>query len=179
MCDRLKELEPGVPFHLVVRIALETCGTAREAMQTIRSMPLFHSFSYFVADKDEMYLVESHPNLVQVTGGRADVLAVTNHYQHPGLQAFHGHRALAHSRARLSRLQRAPATWGTGADPLLSLQRLLSDHEAPICGHCDGAATLWSVVCDPAHRTVAYAQGAPCRNPYRQIPWPGEAWSAF
>jgi hypothetical protein len=172
MSERLDRIRPGVPFHLVVRIVLETCRTAREAMHTIHLMPLFHSFNYFVADRDEAFVVECHAETVRVLGGRVDVLAVTNHFQHPALHAFHGRRALTHSRGRLARLQQMPAAWDA-ADPLRSIQAVMSDHGAHVCGHDDGAATLWSAVCDPGQCRVAYALGAPCRNEYREMPWPG------
>ncbi len=174
MSEHPKCIRPGVPFHLVVRIALETCRTAREAMNTIRLMPLFHTFNYFMADRDEMYVVESHAGTVRVSGGRTDVLAVTNHYQHPDLQPFHGRRTLTHSRGRLLRLRRGPSTWDS-SDPLQPIQEVMSDHSAHVCGHDDGAATLWSAVCDPGSRRVAYALGAPCRNAYCELAWPGAA----
>ena len=170
LVERPDSVRPGVPFHLVVRIALETCRTAREAMHAIRNMPLFHSFNYFVADISEMYVVEGYPGRVEVIGGRADRLAATNHYQHPGLDELHGRRVLRHSRQRLSYLQREPLP-GDG-DAFRGVQALMSDHTASICGHQDGAATLWSAVCSPAERRLAYALGAPCRNPYRPVPWP-------
>jgi hypothetical protein len=172
LSDRIERIRPGVPFHLVVRIALETCRTAREAMTTIRLMPLFHSFNYFVADRDEMYVVESHGETIRVSGGRTGVLAVTNHYQHPDLQRLHGRRPLTHSRGRLARLREGPVAWDAG-DLLRSIEAVMRDHSAHVCGHDDGAATLWSAVCDPASRRVAYSLGAPCRNPYFELPWPG------
>jgi hypothetical protein len=177
MSEHPEHVRPGVPFHLVVRIVLETCRTAREAMNTIRLMPLFHTFNYFMADRDEMYVVESHAETVRVSGGRTDVLAVTNHYQHPDLQPLHGRRTLTHSRGRLLRLRQGPATWDS-SDPLRSVQEVMSDHSAHVCGHDDGAATLWSVVCDPGSHRVAYALGAPCRNAYCTLPWPGGARSS-
>ena len=173
MAERPESVRPGIPFHLVVRVALETCRTAREAMQAISHMPLFHSFNYFVADRSEMYVVEGHPEQVEVIGGRADRLAVTNHYQHPALQRLHGKRPFRHSRQRLAYLQREPLP--ADSDAFCAMQGLMSDHTASICGHQDGAATLWSVVCSPAERRVAYALGAPCRNPYQSVPWPSES----
>ena len=178
MANRPKSVKPGIPFHLVVRIALETCRTAHEAMNTIRQMPLFHSFNYFVADRDDMYLLEAHPTRVEVTGGRANILAATNHFQHPALQKLHGRRRMQHSRKRLFHLRQEPGRWAEGAGPVQATQQLMRDHSTPICGHQDGAATLWSAVCDPAEKKLTYALGAPCRNPYQPIPWPGKAWAA-
>ena len=176
MADRPRRTAPGVPFHLVLRIALETCDSARAAMNTIRMMPVFHSFNYFVADAEEMFLIETHPSRIQVTGGNASIVAVTNHYQHPALQSLHGKRTLQHSRERLAFLRVRADARSTDEEPITVAQRLLRDHTTPICGHHDGAATLWSAVCAPAEHRLSYALGAPCRNPYRDLPWPGEAW---
>jgi len=177
MADRPESVQAGVPFHLVIRIVLETCVTAREAMRLICRMPLFQSFNYFVADREEMYLVEAYPSRVQVTGGRANVLAVTNHYQHPELQSLHGQRTLQHSRQRLVYLRREAAIRHNAPDPFAAMQDIMRDHTVPVCGHLDGAATLWSAVCLPAEQRLAYALGAPCRNPYQVFPWPGEEWA--
>jgi hypothetical protein len=50
---------------------------------------------------------------------------------------------------------------------------ILSDHDAPMCGHTDGMAPLWSVIADLANHRLAYTRGAPCRNEYQDMPWPG------
>ena len=176
MADRPDSVQAGVPFHLVIRVVLETCSTAREAMHVIRHMPLFHSFNYFVADREEMYLLETYPMQVQVTGGRASTLAATNHYQHPDLQPLHGKRTLQHSRQRLVHLRQEAARCRDATDPFAAIQEVMRDHTASICGHQDGAATLWSVACVPAEQRLAYALGAPCRNPYQDVPWPGQGW---
>jgi predicted choloylglycine hydrolase len=177
MADRPKSIKPGIPFHLVVRITLEICRSAKEAMNLIRRMPLFHSFNYFLADNDEMYVLETHPTQTQATGGRADILAVTNHYRHPALQALHGQRPLSYSRRRLAYLCQEASAWEKDVDSFQAIQKLMCDHSTPVCGHHDGSATLWSAVCHPAKRTVAYALGAPCRNPYQDIGWPGASWA--
>lgn len=179
MTDRPVAVSAGIPFHLVVRIVLETVASASEAVRLIRSMPLFHSFNYFVCDRQEMYLVEAHPTAVQVSGGRANTLAVTNHYQHPDLQILHGKRTLAHSRQRLAYLRHEADRRRGAADPVAAMQGIMRDHSSGICGHLDGAATLWSAVCMPEEQRVAYALGAPCRNEYRDFPWPGAQWSAI
>lgn len=147
-------------------------------MNLIRHMPLFHSFNYFLADGEEMYLLEVYPTRIQVTGGRANALAVTNHYQHPDLQILHGKRMLQHSRQRLLHLRQEAVRCRDVTGPFTAIQEVMRDHTAPICGHHDGAATLWSVVCMPAEHRLAYALGAPCRNLYQDIPWPGSDWGS-
>jgi hypothetical protein len=62
--------------------------------------------------------------------------------------------------------QEAAERWETGACMLL-------DHDAPMCGHTDGVATLWSMIADLANHRLAYSLGAPCRNEYQDMPWPG------
>jgi len=59
--DAPASVGPGVSFHLVPRIVLETCNTARQALERILDMPLLHSFNYVIADASEFFAVEAYP----------------------------------------------------------------------------------------------------------------------
>src|SRR5258706_4393702 len=41
---------PGIPFHLIPRILLESCSSVREDVDLITMMPHLHSFNYLIAD---------------------------------------------------------------------------------------------------------------------------------
>jgi len=65
-------------------------------------------------------------------------------------------------------------------DPWALAQKILTDHQTPICGHVDGLATFWSAIGDLTNQKVAYSLGAPCRNDYKEYPWPeGKEEEAF
>lgn len=171
---------PGVGFHHLCRIVLETCASAREAVDMLCSAPHLASYNYFVADAHEMYVVEAHPETTAVRTPEDGVLVCTNHPMHEDLLAMTETPILENSRRRADYLHRgagrALSTFasgkGTSGDVTAALQSLMQDHSVPVCGHDDGLATFWSAVCIPRRRELAYSLGAPCRNDYVAAHWP-------
>lgn len=164
-------LDPGVPFHTVPRILLETCVTAREALERLLEMPVMHSFNYVMADARDFFAVEAFPGAMRVREGR-DILTATNHYQHPAMVHYGGRRKNSNSRRRDERLQElwrerrgAPWQWA---------QSLLADHAGPMCNHDRHLSTLWSVVADLSRHRVAYCMGRPCETPFVEMAWPAQ-----
>ena len=167
------KVRPGIIFHLVPRILLETCATAGEAAMLAQEMPHLVSYCYLIADPQKMLVVEAHPDVVRVREPEDGYIAVTNHYLHPDLQALMESSVQENSELRLRSIlkgleetNRDDAFWGTA-------QAILRDHETPLCGHTDGLATLWSMVANLTDQRVAYSLGAPCRNNFEKVPWPG------
>lgn len=162
--DEPGEIRPGVPFHLLPRLVLETCATTRQAVDLLTHVPHLNPFNYLMADSGgALAVVEAHPSRVRVREperGSWDgpAIAATNHYGHPDMQPFQRGRKLTHSRQRLHALMAGAA---------------LADHAAPLCGHAGGHTTLWSVRADLTARTVAFAAGPPCQTVYDAVPWPG------
>ncbi|MFZ5915771.1 MAG: C45 family autoproteolytic acyltransferase/hydrolase [Chloroflexota bacterium] len=165
---------PGLVYHLIPRILLETCRTADEAVQQLQAMPHLFPFNYFVADADEMFAVEVYPGQVHVREPENDCLVVTNYYQLPKLRPLHGRRNLATQIQRVQYVQErfsrdgisgAMEGWGWAL-------RLLRDHSQPLCHHRATQATLWSLVADLTARRIAYCLGAPCRNEFQEWDWP-------
>lgn len=154
------DIRPGLPFHLIPRLALETCASAREAIELLTRVPHLNPFNYLVADSSgEMGVVEAHPSRVRVREPeRANSIAATNHFEHPEMRGFQRGRKLTHSQNRLRALN-------DGAT--------LTDHAANLCGHAGGHTTLWSVRADLTARTVEFANGAPCEVAYESVRWPG------
>jgi len=171
-----QDVPPGVPFHLIPRILLETCRTAREAVSRLQEMPHLLPFNYVVADVDEMFAVEVYPGRVRVRQPAGDTLVVTNYYALPDMRPLHGRRNLTVQIERVRWIETRVAEDGvTGAAQGWAwAQRLLRDHSAPLCHHRPTQATLWSVVADLTARRIVYCLGAPCRNTFQALDWPGQ-----
>lgn len=158
---------PGITFHLLVRILLETCRTAEEAVKRLPELPIIEPKSYMLADSREAFVVEAHPERREVRAMEEGVLAMTNHYIHPAMSAYQP--PWDNSVARYDRLiagAKRIRDAGKG-DPTEQLGELMADHDAPLCGHVDGLSTFWSCVAEPQTRDIRYSLGAPCRNRYR------------
>jgi hypothetical protein len=169
------EVRPGVVFHLVPRILLETCATAREAKMLARDMPHLMSYAYLVADAQEMFVVEAHPDLVRVREAGDGYIAATNHFLDSDLKGLMQSPVQKNSERRLERIELGLAEAPEAGDRWQTVASILAEHEAPMCGHTDGMATLWSMIADLTNQRLAYSLGAPCRNQYQDIPWPGTA----
>ncbi|GBD08110.1 hypothetical protein HRbin22_00342 [Candidatus Thermoflexus japonica] len=161
---------PGIPFHLIPRILLERCRSAGEAVEMLFRMPHMLPMNFLIADPHEGFAVEVHPLCIAVRAPEDGVLVVTNHYEHPAMQPYHGPRDLRFSIRRKERLAGGIAR--ADLPPPERLRQALSDHEVPVCGHRPGFATLWSVIADLRGRTVEYAFGPPCQTPFHSFPWP-------
>ena len=173
MARQPSQVRPGVAFHLVPRILLETCATAGEAVMLAREMPHLMSYCYLIADTQEMFVVEAHPEVVRIRESDDGHIAVTNHFLHPELKDLMQSPLQKNSDRRVSRIAAALGEAEKESEPWATARSILTDHEAPICGHTDGLATLWSMIVDLTKQRLAYSLGAPCRNDYQEIPWPG------
>lgn len=184
------EPKPGIAFHHLCRIVLETCDTAAEAVHLLRRAPHLASYNYFVADGEAMFVAEAHPEKVRVREPVNGVLVCTNHPLHPDMLDLSDSSILDNSRRRMQFLD-AGALWAAGlrtavegteaaggfldvaAEELIQpLESLMRDHTVPVCGHTDGLATFWSALCIPGQQQLAYSLGAPCRNKYVHANWP-------
>ena len=159
--------EPGISFHLIVRVLLETCRTAEEAANLLLKLPIIEPKSYMLVDPREAFVAEVHPERREIRGMQEGVLAMTNHFIHPAMSAYNP--PWDNSVARYDRLVAGAKRLRDAeeGDPLERLGELMADHEAPLCGHVDGLSTFWSCVADPERRDIRYSLGAPCRNRYR------------
>lgn len=172
--ERAERVPPGVPFHLMARIALETCRTACEAADRILAMPHLFPFNYLVADAHDMLAVEAYPGRVRLRAPAGEWLVVTNYYQLAEQRPLHGRRRLDTQIARVQWLEERLANSGVTStqEGWAWAQQVLHDHAQPMCHHRPTQATLWSVVADLTTRRIAYCLGAPCRNEYQEYRWP-------
>jgi predicted choloylglycine hydrolase len=168
----MDEVSPGVPFHLVGRIALELCHSAREARDLLLRMPHISSLNYLVADAQEAFVIEADPRGVRVLERAGAVLAATNHFRHPDTRRFQGRRASVNSECRLDFLLAAGRANDGSVDALLDhAERVMADKTAPLCGASGALTTLWSCVAELRSRRIRYAPGAPDVTPFTEPTW--------
>jgi hypothetical protein len=170
MAERRDPVAPGVPFHLVLRLALELCADAYEAVGLIAGMRHIASFNYTVADAGgNLFALECFPGERVRVRRAARVIAVANHYTSPALAPRQGGRPLDGSRARVARLRQVAEATG---EPWAATADALRDHTSGVCAHKEFGATLWSGLFDLTQRRAAYAFGAPCQVAYSDEGWP-------
>jgi hypothetical protein len=158
------EMKPGVPFHLVARLALELCRTAREAADLLLHLPHLSSLNYLLADRHEAFVIEADPRRVRALQIEGDALAATNHYRHPDMEPLQGRRVNTNSECRLNFLNRAD-----DLPSLEAVERIMADRTAPMCGVSGSLTTLWSCVADLNSGRIRYAPGAPGVVRYEEI----------
>jgi predicted choloylglycine hydrolase len=169
LSDEPAQPRPGLPFHLVPRLVLETCADTRQAVDLLTRVRHLHSFNYLVADAaGELAVVEAHPEAVRVAQAGADFVAATNHYRHPDLARYQHGRKLTHSQGRLAGLYAQREALRQSAN----ITAALTDHDAGVCGHSGGHTTLWSLKADLTARSISYARGAPCETVFERVAWP-------
>jgi hypothetical protein len=176
------EVRPGVPFHLVARLALELCSTAREAADLLLRLPHLSSLNYLLADAHDAIVIEADPRRVRALPREGDLVAATNHYRHPDMRPLQGARAFTNSACRLAYMMRE-SNWAGGGDKALSpgsppgtlarAERIMADRSAPMCGLSGALTTLWSCVADLGARRIRYAPGPPSHTQYEELTaWP-------
>ncbi|MBI3760660.1 MAG: hypothetical protein HY260_02195 [Chloroflexi bacterium] len=177
LSDSPDDPRPGVPFHLIPRIALETCATVREAVDLLLHLPHLNSFNYLLADSSgAVAVVEAHPLCVRsldpgLTSDRRPFAAAANHFRHPDMLAFQRNRKLDHSTRRCNSLSSSVSL--ASLSSLCDIPPLLADHSASVCGHRGGHTTLWSLAADLTAREIEYAPGPPCVTSFERARWPG------
>jgi len=143
-----------------------------------QEMPHLSSFNYTIVDPHDMFVVEAYPEIVRVREAGNDHIAAANHFLHDDLSHLIESPILENSKRRLQKILSTLSK--RDSDPWALAQEILTDHQTPICGHVDGLATLWSAIGDLTNQKVAYSLGAPCRNDYKEYPWPeGKEEEAF
>lgn len=171
MANRPDQTQPGVPYHLIPRIVLQSCTNAVEAADMIERIPHLASFNYTLADPTgTMIALECYPGAPVCRREDERVLAVTNHYTDAALRLYQGKRSIVGSETRKVWLENIG---GTG-DPWHVTAQAVASHEGDVCAHREFGATLWAGVFDLTARRVAYSFGAPCRNELQSFAFPGD-----
>ncbi len=163
---------PGIPYHLIPRIALQACTTADEAADLIEHVPHLASFNYTLADRSGAFIaLECYPGRTVQRREGDGVIAVTNHYTAPSLVPLQGKRTVDGSYRRKAALE----SIGGSGDPWEITTAAVADHKSDVCCHREFGATLWAGVFDLTARRAAYSFGAPCRNQFQRFAFPGDA----
>lgn len=171
MADQPGSTEPGVPYHLIPRIALESCRSASEAAGLIERLPHLAPFNYTLADASgALIALECYPGRPVYRRENDRVLAVTNHFTQPALAQYQGKRPVDGSYRRKASLERI----GGQGDPWEITTQAVSDHHSGVCCHREFGATLWAGIFDLTARRAAYSFGAPCRNGLQTFTFPGD-----
>ena len=163
MADRPERNEPGVPYHLLPRLVLQSCRTAEQAADLIAVLPHLASFNYTLADAAGTFIaLECYPGKPVHRRYGDEVLAITNHYTSPDLIPLQRNRPVQESYRRKAALE-AVAT--RNSDPWQATRMTIADHGAGLCCHREFSTTLWAGVFDLGRRQAGYSFGAPCRRP--------------
>ena len=172
MADRPERDLPGVPYHLLPRIALQSCTTAAQAADLLERLPHLASFNYtLAAPSGALIALECYAGRPVQRREDDCVIPVTNHYAAPAFRALQGKRVVDGSQRRKAALE---SIAGPG-DPWELTEAALTDHDAGVCCHREFGATLWAGVFDLTARRVVYCFGAPCRTVPRPFTFPGDA----
>ena len=190
---------PGVQWNIVTEMISETCATVAEAAEACAGVRHLRSMSYLLADAaGAAGVVEATPDEVRLReataeGGCAFVVAANapqggrvlrNWNDEPksaeGLAEAPPHYrggAVGRAERRIRQAQtllKELLARNAGRRPSVEqIQRILSDHKAPICvgdhADADGApwGTIWSGICEPARGELLIAPGLPCRHAYQ------------
>ncbi|MBI4492254.1 MAG: hypothetical protein HY690_05620 [Chloroflexi bacterium] len=158
------ETADGVPAPLIYRRMLEEAETLAECEAILRATrrTIGNNVLVVSARDNAACVFEFTPRLVAPRKPLDDLLAVTNHFQHPATATEQAGWRLPNSIIRLERLQ---VLCASGSVDPLGAQRILSDAVAD--GDCTcicNPGTIYSVVVDPhAMRLWLCCRDAPGR----------------
>jgi predicted choloylglycine hydrolase len=164
----------GFFFPMVVRILLDSCRFANEALQLIQKIPHSASYNYLIADAGNAYVVEVSPPKFAIRQAKKGLLIATNHYVSPSMKEEQK-KVLPNSMFRYRTVE--GLLGGSSKNDLSGLQKVLSGHhDEGVCVHhyMSFLGTLWSATYDLDTKEVYYALGAPCLNSYRRFGFPME-----
>jgi isopenicillin-N N-acyltransferase like protein len=171
----------GVPIHVLLRLLLERCGSATDALELLLGAKVTGSSCITVAAAEPggaaLFAVELSPGGAAVVWPDGDGLLVhTNHFlvapprgedtdvaTYPGTLLRRWH---------LERVVRA------GMDPVRALAEHFPAGE-PVCRHgaddvawADRRETLMAIAVDPGAPSLRVAASPPCRAPFEAVPLP-------
>jgi predicted choloylglycine hydrolase len=174
---------PGLQWHLIIDILLDSCRDVREACDFITSVPHLGAFNYLVADRQGRAVVaEALSTGITIREPGSAFIVATNHL--PGRESPE-HELSPEDRRR----QRRSVTRYLRVEEILrgkegevdeaTIRELLKEHQAPICrGNHDPPedgtdfddvfGTIWSLIARLQEGELLVAWEHPCRAEYQK-----------
>ena len=171
----------GVPIHLLLRVLLERCRTAADALELLLGAQVSASSCVTVAasepDGAALFAVELSPGGSElVWPDNQGLLVHTNHFLAPPRQGEDTQPPL--HPGTLLRLRHVERVMRAG----LEAEQALAEHVPacePVCRHADldddwagRRETLVSIALDPGAPAMRIAAGPPCRTPFEDVALP-------
>ncbi len=173
------DIGPGLARYSVMMDILETCASVGEALDYIFQVPHLGEGTLALADaRGSIAVVELGHSRQNVIPGQEGAVVTTNNFVSPGLaQAWRDTnppRLRGNSQARREAAYQA-LYQARGTVDVHWAQSYMASHQDPLSAMCrhlenDGTSeTISSVIFVPQQRTVYFANGRPCRTPYKQF----------
>ena len=181
---------PGLQWHLVTDIVLDTCRSVKKACDLIASVPHLGAFNYLVAARDgQAAVAEALPTGVTIRKPEDGFILAANHL--PGRESPEEELSpndKRRQRRSLTRYHRAEEILRRrrGQVDERMVKELLREHQAPICrgnhdppedgtSFDDVFGTIWSLIARLEKRELLLAWDHPCRSKYRRYGLPQAA----
>jgi isopenicillin-N N-acyltransferase-like protein len=166
-----KKVKYGVPKPFLGRSILNTCTTAKQAVDCLLKAPRTTGGNAMLLDAEGgFYIVECSAEKCAVLHPEQHYLFSTNHYTDCNLEPLSPTDDIESSKARLKRIQELFAN--TEKHDLETLKKFARDHDGEpgnltICRH-GNISTVSSIIFEPAKRRMWIASGLPCENEYTE-----------
>jgi predicted choloylglycine hydrolase len=174
---------PGLVWHLITDLVLDSCQDVDDAWDLIRSVPQLDAFNYLLVDaQGRAAVAEALPAGVTRREASEGFLLATNHL--PGREVSPSQLSPAGARRQrksLARYARATELLRAAGQHVQeeTVKALLREHEAPICrgnhhplpgdtSFDNVFGTIWSLIVRPTTRRMLVAWGHPCGSEYNE-----------
>ena len=174
-----KPPKEGLLFSIAIRIALETCESARSAAEFLSSIPHLETFNFLVADPSgEVFVVEAAPRGCEVRRGTSgEKMIITNIFSAPFAEqrARWADEMQARAQKTLSGLRERALkrAWelaesfpgGLDEEAILALLRMVAFDYA----EGDVTHTVWSVCFNMTRGAILWCPGTPRAHGFEHL----------
>ncbi|MHA1905634.1 MAG: C45 family autoproteolytic acyltransferase/hydrolase, partial [Candidatus Thorarchaeota archaeon] len=160
---------PGIMLHLATRWILDNCKTVKDAVSFMKKIPHVRGNNYLVADlRGESALIQASPEKVEVVHPVDGLVAATNHFQTPDMQAFEDERFIPESSVHRLEVIRNWFKNKEGKIDSVQAQAVLSgmiDSRTGVCQNFTredtSFSTIWAWTYEAGRRIMTIADGLP------------------
>ena len=169
---------PGLNAGMALRLLAETCGTAAEALDRLRKLPLASCQTLTLADETgDIAVAECGPEGVRVErpGPAGPFVCAANLFRSDLADPLPPELDTWRAAERYDTLRRALEREGETIG-LSGIQALLAGQKGFLCQYdrSTGRDTVWSVACDLARRRYLLTEENPGRTAFRPLAFPEE-----